>query len=119
MTRSVLGMAVHCSALGLLASQAFASEHAQLDRTVLPIPAPQRQTYTEIDARNAAMPPRFEIRAPGKATLKFDLAYDGGGLGKGGLGMLYVNGEKVAEAESKFNGHVPRLTVEFRTAAAP
>jgi arylsulfatase len=35
--------------------------------------------------------------APGKAMLKFDFAYDGGGLGKGGMGTLYVNGEKVAE----------------------
>ncbi len=35
--------------------------------------------------------------APGKATIKFDFAYDGGGLGKGGIGTLFVNGEKVAE----------------------
>jgi arylsulfatase len=35
--------------------------------------------------------------APGKAVVKFDFAYDGGGDGKGGLGTLYVNGEKVAE----------------------
>ena len=35
--------------------------------------------------------------APGKATIKFDFAYDGGGLGKGGTGTLYVNGRKVAE----------------------
>jgi arylsulfatase len=35
--------------------------------------------------------------APGKATVKFDFAYDGGGPGKGGLGTLYVNGDKVAE----------------------
>jgi arylsulfatase len=35
--------------------------------------------------------------APGKATLKFDFAYDGGGQGKGGTGTLYVNGAKVAE----------------------
>jgi arylsulfatase len=35
--------------------------------------------------------------APGKATLKFDFAYDGGGPGKGGTGTLYVNGEPVAE----------------------
>ncbi|MGE0085665.1 MAG: arylsulfatase [Desulfococcaceae bacterium] len=34
---------------------------------------------------------------PGKATIKFDFAYDGGGLGKGGNGTLSVNGEKVAE----------------------
>ena len=35
--------------------------------------------------------------APGKATIRFDFAYDGGGPGKGGMGTLYVNGEKVAE----------------------
>jgi arylsulfatase len=86
--------------------------------------------------------------APGKATLKFDFAYDGGGPGKGGVGTLYVNGEKVAEgriertqygmfsadetadvgidlgtpvveaigaeAESKFNGHIPQVTVAVR-----
>jgi arylsulfatase len=34
---------------------------------------------------------------PGKATIRFDFAYDGGGLGKGGTGTLYVNDEKVAE----------------------
>ncbi len=34
---------------------------------------------------------------PGKATIKFDFAYDGGGMGKGGNGTLYVNGTKVAE----------------------
>jgi len=33
--------------------------------------------------------------APGKAVLKFDFAYDGGGPGKGGMGTLYVNDEKV------------------------
>lgn len=33
----------------------------------------------------------------GKSTLKFDFAYDGGGLAKGGLGTLYINGEKVGE----------------------
>jgi arylsulfatase len=35
--------------------------------------------------------------APGKATIKFDFAYDGGGPGKGGIGTLFVNNEKVAE----------------------
>ena len=34
---------------------------------------------------------------PGKATIRFDFAYDGGGAGKGGRGTLYVNGEKVGE----------------------
>ena len=38
-----------------------------------------------------------EKLAPGKATLRFEFAYDGGGLGKGGLGTLYVDDRKVAE----------------------
>jgi arylsulfatase len=42
--------------------------------------------------------PLTAVAAPGKATLTFDFAYDGGGLGKGGTGTLLVNGEKVAEA---------------------
>jgi arylsulfatase A-like enzyme len=33
----------------------------------------------------------------GKATVRFEFAYDGGGLAKGGLGTLYVNDKKVAE----------------------
>ncbi|MGB5680205.1 MAG: hypothetical protein WBM47_00030 [Polyangiales bacterium] len=35
---------------------------------------------------------------PGKATIRFEFAYDGGGVGKGGTGTLFVNDEKVAEA---------------------
>jgi arylsulfatase len=35
--------------------------------------------------------------AQGKATIRFDFAYDGGGPGKGGMGALFVNNEKVAE----------------------
>ena len=34
---------------------------------------------------------------PGKATIRYEFAYAGGGLGKGGTGTLFVNGEKVAE----------------------
>jgi arylsulfatase len=33
----------------------------------------------------------------GKATIRFEFAYDGGGLAKGGLGTMYVNDRKVAE----------------------
>jgi arylsulfatase len=35
--------------------------------------------------------------APGKATVRFQFDYDGGGPGKGGTGTLFVNGEKVGE----------------------
>ena len=45
---------------------------------------------------------QYTVSAPealpaGKATVVFDFAYDGGGVGKGGTGTLSVNGKKVAE----------------------
>jgi hypothetical protein len=90
---------------------------------------------------------------PGKATLRFDFEYDGGGPGKGGVGTLQVNGSTVArgriertqaglfsadetadvgidlgtpvveeigaEARSRFNGHVSKVTVEVRAPQRP
>jgi arylsulfatase len=38
-----------------------------------------------------------QVLSPGKATIRFDFAYDGGGLGKGGMGTLFVNGKQVAQ----------------------
>ncbi|MGR9085924.1 MAG: arylsulfatase [Gammaproteobacteria bacterium] len=45
---------------------------------------------------------RFTVAAaeklgPGQSTIRFDFAYDGGGLAKGGMGTLYVNDRKIAE----------------------
>jgi hypothetical protein len=45
---------------------------------------------------------RFNVAASqpvpaGKAQIRFQFAYDGGGLGKGGLGTFFVNDAKVAE----------------------
>jgi arylsulfatase len=45
---------------------------------------------------------RFTVSATqpvpaGKATVRLEFAYDGGGLAKGGLGTLFVNDKKVAE----------------------
>lgn len=34
---------------------------------------------------------------PGKSTIRFEFAYDGGGLAKGGTGTLFVNDQKVGE----------------------
>jgi arylsulfatase A-like enzyme len=36
----------------------------ELDRTTLPIKEPVRQTYKELDARNATPPKRFDLKAP-------------------------------------------------------
>ena len=38
-----------------------------------------------------------EALKPGNYKLVYDFAYDGGGLGKGGVGTISVNGKKVAE----------------------
>jgi hypothetical protein len=35
-----------------------------IDRTILPIKAPERPTYTELDVRDAKAPERFEVKAP-------------------------------------------------------
>ena len=48
--------------------------------------------------------------APGKATIRFDFAYDGGGPGKGGMGTLFVNDQQVARRSHRAHagGHFLR-----------
>jgi arylsulfatase A-like enzyme len=43
-----------------------------------------------------------EALSPGKHTIHFDFKYDGGGVGKGGLGTLLVDGKQVGQ------GHIER-----------
>ena len=43
---------------------AGATDSVEIDRTVLPIKEPARQTYKELDARNAKAPKRWEVKAP-------------------------------------------------------
>lgn len=43
------------------------AQEVQLDRSVLPVPEPARPPITEIDARDAQVPPRFEVKAPAGA----------------------------------------------------
>jgi hypothetical protein len=40
-----------------------------------------------------------EALSAGKATIRYEFTYDGGGLGKGGTGTILVNGKKVAEGK--------------------
>jgi hypothetical protein len=46
-----------------------------------------------------------ERLAPGKHTMGLDFKYDGGGLGKGGLATLTVDGKKVAESRIEHTKH--------------
>ena len=51
------------------------------DRTVLPIPQPKTETITEMDARNAKPPARFEVRAPQGAPNVLVILIDDMGFG--------------------------------------
>ena len=53
----------------------------ELDRTVLPIKEPVRQTYTELDARDATPPSRFEVKAPEGAPNVVVILIDDMGFG--------------------------------------
>jgi arylsulfatase len=46
----------------------------------------------------------------GKVAIRYEFAYDGGGLGKGGTGTILVNGEKAAE------GRIDRTQPNFFSA---
>jgi len=53
----------------------------QLDRTVLPIHEPKLAPITELDARNAKAPPRFEVKAPAGAPNVVIVLIDDFGVG--------------------------------------
>jgi hypothetical protein len=65
--RDSIVQAFGAAAVLLLGLNAGASAQQTLDRTVLPIQEPARPTYSELDVRNVATPPRFEVRAPENA----------------------------------------------------
>ena len=53
----------------------------KLDRTVLPIPEPSYPPITELDARKATPPPRFEVKAPAGAPNVLIVLIDDMGFG--------------------------------------
>jgi arylsulfatase len=54
--------------IAVVASTTSVRSGAQaLDRTVLPLQEPKPPTYSELDARDAKPPPRFEVKAPSGA----------------------------------------------------
>ncbi len=107
---SFITVALVCS-LATAAAQAQSGKAgdgspASLDRTVLPIPEPARQTYTELDARNAIAPPRFEVNAPQGApniviVLIDDIGFGASSAFGGPINMPTL--EKVAQTGLKYN----------------
>jgi len=59
----MLGMAI----AGPISDLNARTEAGSLDRTTLPIQAPTYKAITEVDARKATAPPRFEVKAPKNA----------------------------------------------------
>ncbi|MEJ1160505.1 arylsulfatase [Prosthecomicrobium sp. N25] len=63
----VTSLSLGPAVLALCAPQIATAQQSQLDRSVLPVAEPARQPITEIDARDAKVPPRFEVKAPAGA----------------------------------------------------
>ncbi len=53
-----------------------------------------------------------EKLTPGRYTIDFDFKYDGGGIGKGGLGTLTVDGKKVAESRIEQTSPLGKFTLD-------
>jgi arylsulfatase A-like enzyme len=75
-----VGMGVGCSAPPPQTTTPAAPAGA-IDRTVLPIAEPAPQRYTELDARNAKPPARFEVKAPASAPNVVIVLIDDVGFG--------------------------------------
>ena len=65
------------------AAPAKPAQAGTLDRTVLPIPEPSYPAITELDARKATPPPRFEVKAPTGAPNVVIVLIDDFGFGHG------------------------------------
>ncbi len=93
---------------------------AELDRTVLPIPEPQLKPITELDARDAKAPARFEVKAPAGAPNVVIVLIDDIGFGHssafgGPIPMPTL--EKLAAGGLKYNRfHTTALCSPTRTA---
>ncbi len=77
-----------------------------LDRTVLPIPEPKVTPITELDARNAKAPPRFEVKAPSGAPNVVIVLIDDIGFGHSSAfgGPIHMPTlEKLAASGLKYN----------------
>ncbi len=77
-----------------------------LDRTVLPIKEPAYASETELDARNAKAPARFEVRAPAKAPNVVIVLIDDIGFGHSSAfgGPIHMPTlEKIAANGLKYN----------------
>jgi len=102
------------------ATKRAAAAGGDIDRTVLPIPEPATPTITEMDARKATPPPRFDVKAPQGAPNVVIVLIDDIGFGHssafGGPAQM-PTAEKLAGAGLRFNRfHTTALCSPTRTA---
>jgi len=107
------------ASLGLLVAGA-ASAADTLDRSVLPIPEPKAAIITDLDARDAKAPPRFEVTAPQGApnvviVLIDDIGFGASSAFGGPIHMPVL--DKLAGEGLRFNRfHTTALCSPTRTA---
>ena len=110
---AVLGLALTIAGTPVTAQE-------KLDRTVLPIAEPKRPTYTELDARKAKPPARFEVKAPKGApnvviVLIDDLGFGGPSTFGGPLRTPTL--DQLAQSGLRFNNfHTTALCSPTRNA---
>ncbi|HJQ97605.1 MAG TPA: arylsulfatase [Candidatus Polarisedimenticolaceae bacterium] len=106
--------------IGVAATAAGAQQAPPVDRTVLPIPEPSYPAITELDARDAKAPPRFEVKAPQGAPNVLIVLIDDMGFGMSsafGGPIRMPNLERLAAGGLKYNRfHTTALCSPTRTA---
>src|SRR5881394_2712562 len=105
---------------GILSLLPLAADAQKIDRSVLPVPEPQPPTITELDARNAKAPPRFELKAPQGAPNVVVVLLDDIGFGQssafGGPCKMQTLDKLAAEGLRYNNFHTTALCSPTRTA---
>ncbi len=92
---------------------------SRLNRTILPMPEPKVPAYTELDARKAKAPPRFEVKAPKGAPNVVVVLLDDIGFGQSsafGGPCKMPTLDKLAAAGLRYNDfHTTALCSPTRT----
>ncbi len=97
-----------------------AAQQIPMDRTILPVREPSHPAITELDARRATAPPRFEVKAPANAPNVVIVLIDDIGFGHaaafgGPVNMATL--ERLANAGLRYNRfHTTALCSPTRTA---
>ncbi|HEX6790216.1 MAG TPA: sulfatase-like hydrolase/transferase, partial [Candidatus Krumholzibacteria bacterium] len=106
--------------MALLSFVSPSSAQDAIDRTTLPVPEPTAPTTTEVDARNATAPARFDVAAPKGAPNVVIVLLDDIGFGQssafGGPARMATLDRLAASGLRYNNFHTTALCSPTRTA---